>query len=104
MNFSSYSDGQASSIELKPDADYPLNIYLDCSPEGWSLGGESFDYAAVTCGPVCQSPCNAGGECISPFMCKCPDGYAGEYCQHTVAGGCYALLDYYDMQSLFVPA
>ncbi|KAH9519081.1 Epidermal growth factor-like protein 7 [Bulinus truncatus] len=48
-----------------------------CCP-GW----EKLSPHDVSCNkPICQDGCANGGQCISPNVCMCPDGYTGFRCQ-----------------------
>ena len=33
------------------------------------------------CTAICKIPCENGGTCIAPDLCKCPSGWSGPHCE-----------------------
>ncbi|KAM8952711.1 epidermal growth factor-like protein 8 [Pelodytes ibericus] len=53
-----------------------MQVKTVCCP-GWrkkDVSSESCEEA------VCHKPCQNGGTCIKPNMCRCPPGWGGRYC------------------------
>ena len=47
----------------------------------------SFQFPAI-----CDPDCMNGGECTSPNVCFCPEGFNGDYCQQKEGKGTHTVL------------
>lgn len=60
----------------------------DFNYQGWWDGGHAnrgFDIVTQVCvNATCSSPCQNGGVCYDTDVCKCPEGWSGQYCQYPI--------------------
>ncbi|XP_072286706.1 epidermal growth factor-like protein 8 isoform X2 [Pyxicephalus adspersus] len=64
------------SVSVRQVKKEVVQVKSVCCP-GWKKKEPNSESCEIA---VCRKPCQNGGTCIKPNMCRCPAGWGGRYC------------------------
>ncbi|XP_055377167.1 uncharacterized protein LOC129609258 [Condylostylus longicornis] len=79
-------EGSACKVKCYDNYEFPdhrTELTLTCIYGRWVIQETAKWKIMPDCEAICSPPCQNGGNCIAPNVCKCNNNFLGKYCEET---------------------